>query len=155
MLSVRLLIWAAVAGSFIPVMAILNGRLGRSIGQSLHAPVILFAVGLIFCVICSYTFTKSLPTFETMKSAQPVEHVGGLIVAFYVTSATLLAPRIGVANFIICAVAAQIAFSLAIDHFGLFGAAVRVVSIQKMLGVGLLIIGLFVSQMADLTGEIE
>ena len=50
MTPVRLLIWAALAGAFIPVMAILNGRLGKSMGEALHASVILFGVGFLFCL---------------------------------------------------------------------------------------------------------
>ena len=40
-------------------------------------------------------------------------------------SATVLAGKIGVANFILMAVTGQIMSSMVIDHFGLFGVPIR------------------------------
>jgi transporter family-2 protein len=151
MTPVRLLIWAALAGAFIPVMAILNGRLGKSMGEALHASVILFGVGFLFCLTVALVLTKSLPHATDLANAKPIEYLGGFIVGFYVISATLLAPRIGLANFIVCAVSAQIIISVVIDHYGLLGAAVRPVSLTRLLGVGLLIAGIIVTQISDST----
>ena len=149
MTPVRLLIWAALAGAFIPVMAILNGRLGKSMGEALHASVILFGVGFVFCLTVALVLTKSLPHATDLANAKPIEYLGGFIVGFYVISATLLAPRIGLANFIVCAVSAQIIISVVIDHFGLLGAMVRPVSMTRLIGIGLLIAGIIVTQISD------
>ena len=151
MTPVRLLIWAALAGAFIPVMAILNGRLGKSMGEALHASVILFGVGFVFCLTVALVLTKSLPQAADLANAKPIEYLGGFIVGFYVISATLLAPRIGLANFIVCDVSAQIIISVVIDHFGLLGAMVRPVSITRLAGIGLLIAGIIVTQISDST----
>lgn len=149
MTPVRLLIWAALAGAFIPVMAILNGRLGKSMGEALHASVILFGVGFLFCLTVALVLTKSLPHATDLANAKPIEYLGGFIVGFYVISATLLAPRIGLANFIVCAVSAQIIISVVIDHFGLLGAMARPVSVTRLVGIGLLIAGIIVTQISD------
>ncbi len=69
-----------------------------------------------------------------------------MIVAFYVISATLLAPRIGVSNFIVFAVSSQILMSIAIDHFGWFGVQIRPADSIKLIGAGLLISGLVITQ---------
>jgi transporter family-2 protein len=149
MTPVRLLIWAALAGAFIPVMAILNGRLGKSMGEALHASVILFGVGFLFCLTVALVLTKSLPHATDLANAKPIEYLGGFIVGFYVISATLLAPRIGLANFIICAVSAQIIISVVIDHYGLLGSTIRPVNITRLIGVSLLIAGIIVTQISD------
>ena len=152
MISARLLIWAGLAGAFIPAMAILNGRLGRAIGEPLHAPVVLFGVGFLFCLSCALIMTQSLPNLNQLRDVRPIDYLGGFIVGFYVISATLLAPRIGVANFIVCAVSSQILVSVVIDHFGLFGATVRAFNWHKLLGVSLLIAGLVITQLSDSKG---
>ncbi len=149
MTSIRLLIWAAVAGAFIPVMAILSGRLGKSMGDALHASVVLFGVGFLFCLTVSLFLTKSLPQVTDLTNGKPIEYLGGFIVGFYVISATLLAPRIGLANFIVCAVSAQIIISVLIDHYGLLGATIRPVSMTRLIGVALLIAGIIVTQISD------
>jgi transporter family-2 protein len=149
MISVRLIMWALLAGAGIPIMGIINGRLGRSLGVTLHAPVVAITIALILSLVITWTVTKSLPSFQEFAVVKPIEYLGGFIVAFYVISATLLAPRIGVVNFIACAVSAQIIISVLIDHFGLFGAMVRPISLSRFLGIGLLLSGLIITQFAD------
>ncbi len=149
MLAVRFSLWAIAAGALIPIMAVLNSRLGLAMGEPLHASVILFVVGLVACVIISLFLTGSIPDFSRLTSVQPLEFAGGLIVGFYVISATLLAPRFGVGNFILFAVAAQIISSALIDHFGLFGAIIRPVNLVRLGGISLLLIGLAITQIAN------
>ncbi len=148
MLSIRFALWAATAGALIPVMAALNSRLGQALGEPLHAPVVLFVVGLIACAIVSILMAGSPPDFSRLTTARPVEFSGGLIVGFYVISATLLAPRFGVGNFILFAVAAQIICSALIDHFGLFGAVIRPVNFVRLGGIALLLAGLVITQIS-------
>jgi transporter family-2 protein len=130
-------------------MAVLNARLGLAIGEPLHASTILFVVGLITCAIVSLLLTGSVPDFSKLTSVRPVELAGGLIVGFYVISATLLAPRFGVGNFILFAVAAQVISAALIDHFGLFGAIIRPVNLVRLGGISLLLAGLAITQFAN------
>ena len=147
--EIRYFIWAALAGAFIPVMAVLNGKLGRSLGDPLYAVMTLFGLGFALFSIGSLLFGKVPLELSSFKSVEPVQFVGGLIVGFYVISATVLAPRIGVANFIMMAVAAQMIFSVVIDHWGLFGVAVRPLNMVRFLGVVVLITGVAIIQMAE------
>jgi transporter family-2 protein len=148
MLSVRFALWAAAAGALIPIMAVLNARLGRTLGESLHAPVVLFGVGLIALLITSLAMTQTLPNLSNLSQAQPIDFAGGLIVGFYVLSATLVAPRIGVGNFILFAVVAQIICATLVDQFGLFGAMVRPASWGRIGGIAILVVGLVITQIS-------
>ena len=146
------LAWALASGAFIPVMAILNARLGRSLGEPLQASVVVLCVGLVAALLCAAILTRSLPDFAGFGRARPADYLGGFVVAFYIVSATLLAPRMGVGNFIVCAVSAQILSAMVIDHFGLFGAAVRPMTLLRMLGVLLLLAGVVFTQLGDPKG---
>lgn len=42
----RFAAWAALAGAFIPLMAVLNARLGRPLGEPVHPVGALRALGL-------------------------------------------------------------------------------------------------------------
>ncbi len=148
-MSLRFALWAAAAGALIPVMAVLNGRLGRGLGEPLHAPVILFVVGLLACVMTALLTTRALPNPAALADANLLNLAGGLIVAFYVISATLLAPRFGVGNFILFAMVAQIIISALIDHFGWFGVMPRPVNLMRAGGVALLLLGLVITQLAN------
>jgi len=147
--SLRFALWAAAAGALIPVMAVLNGRLGRGLGEPLHAPVILFVVGLLACVATALLSTRTLPNPVMLADVNALNLAGGLIVAFYVISATLLAPRFGVGNFILFAMVAQIIVSALIDHFGWFGVTQRPVNLMRAGGITLLLVGLLITQLAN------
>ena len=149
MLSVRYAMWSAAAGALIPVMAVLNARLGRSLGEPLHAPVVLFGVGLLACIVLALTLTGGLPAPAKLLSVRTLDLAGGLIVAFYVVSATLVAPRFGVGNLILFAMIAQIVFSATIDHFGLLGVPVRPVTVLRIAGLLLMTVGLVLTQVAN------
>ena len=149
MLGIKYFIWALVAGAFIPLIGILNARVGRALGEPIYATVIVFFVAILIALLASVVFGKSSLTTQNLQSLAPFDYGAGLIVAFYVISATVLAPKIGVANFIVMAVSSQILFSLMIDHFGLFGAPVKPISISQLFGAVMLVIGLATTQLAS------
>jgi len=149
MVNIKYLIWALLAGSFIPLIGILNGRVGRALGEPFYATVMLFAVAIILALAVSVIFGRATPSLQSLHSLRPMDYAAGFIVAFYVISATVLAAKIGVANFIVMAVSGQIMFSLMIDHFGLFGAPVRPINLTQLGGAILLLVGLATTQLAS------
>jgi hypothetical protein len=54
----RYALWAALAGAFVPVKAVLNARLGEALGAPTHAALVLFAVGLVATGAASLFFTR-------------------------------------------------------------------------------------------------
>jgi transporter family-2 protein len=52
----------------------------------------------------------------------------------------------GIGNFILCALCAQLVMAAAIDHYGLFGAPVKDISLQRLGGIVLVLVGLAVVQ---------
>ena len=144
----RFAAWAALAGAFIPVMAALNARLVRTLGEPVQAVWCLFAVGLAAATVASLAVSGRLPSMAAWRSVPPLSLAGGLIVGFYVVSVTLLVPRIGVGATILFAVSAQIVTSALIDHFGLLGVPVRPVGTIRALGITLMVVGLVMAQLA-------
>ena len=149
MFNIKYFIWALLAGAFIPLIGILNARVGRALGEPIYATVIVFFVAILIALFISVAFGKSSLTTENLQNLAVFDFGAGLIVAFYVISATVLAPKIGVANFIVMAVSSQILFSLMIDHFGLFGAPVKSISMIQLFGAVMLLIGLATTQLAS------
>ena len=147
MFVIKYFIWALLAGAFIPLIGILNARVGRALGEPIYATVIVFFVAILIALLVSVIFGKNSLTTQNLVSLAPFDLGAGLIVAFYVISATVLAPKIGVANFIVMAVSSQILFSLMIDHFGLFGAPIKPVDLTKIFGAGLLLLGVAITQL--------
>lgn len=130
--------WAAVAGALIPVMAALQGTLGRTIASPLHASLI--GVGMAFVTAgCVFAlFRPAMPAGSLFAAVPPLAWFGGMAMAFYAISATYIAPNFGVGNFVMCVVVAQLVMSTLIDQFGLFGAAVHAVDMKRAAGLVLL-----------------
>jgi bacterial/archaeal transporter family-2 protein len=136
--------WAFAAGVLIPVMAASNGALTRLTGNPAPVMLSVFAVGLL--ATAAVTAVSGVKGATALMGAPPYLFCGGLIVAFYVLSVSVLTPRIGVVSTITMAVAGQILMSAVIDHFGLFGAAQKPVDLTRAAGLGLLLAGLFLTQ---------
>ena len=92
---------------------------------------------------------RGIPDFQSYGQLKGIEYFAGFVVAFYVLSATVLAGKIGVANFILMAVTGQIMSSMIIDHFGLFGAPIRPINLLQALGAVMLLVGLIITQVAN------
>lgn len=146
MFSLKYALWAALAGGLIPLMGVFNARLGGALGSPNHAPVILFVVAFATALGACLAITQRLPDLSKLATASPQDFVGGLIVCFYVFSITLLAPRMGIGNFILFALCAQLVMAAAIDYFGLFGAPVKDISLQRLGGIVTMLVGLAVAQ---------
>ena len=130
--------WAALAGALIPVMAALQGTMGRSLQSPFHAALIgvgiaFVAVGIVFAVM-----RPAMPSGDLFAAVPKVAWFGGLAMAFYALTVTFLTPKFGVGNVVMCVVVAQLVMSSLIDQFGLFGAPVHMIDIKRGLGLALL-----------------
>jgi len=72
----------------------------------------------------------------------------GLFVAFYVLSITWVAPRFGVGNAVFFVLLGQLVSAAIIDHFGLFGAMVKPFGLTRGAGIGLMALGVLLTQRA-------
>ena len=67
MINIKYLIWALLAGSFIPVVGILNGRVGRALGEPLHASVLLFGVAILLALTVAALAGRGLPNIGDFR----------------------------------------------------------------------------------------
>lgn len=142
-------VWAFAAGALIPLMAILNAGLARTVGGHVQATVILFATGLIASLLLAVTMAVRVPDLHALVRVAPHQYAGGVIVGFYILSITFLAPRFGVGNAILFAVTAQLITSALIDHFALAGAALRPLTTMRSVGLLIVITGVVITQISD------
>lgn len=131
-----------VAGIGIPIMAALNAGLGARLANPAYASVILFAVA--FAAACFYfLISQGLPE-KLPPAGIPVHfYLGGLFVLFYVLSVTWVAPRFGVGNAVSFVLLGQLLSMATIDHFGLMGANQYPFSLQRLVGLVFMGIGVF------------
>jgi transporter family-2 protein len=91
------------------------------------------------------------PTVAQLGSAPLVSYGAGLLIGFYGLSATIIIPRFGAASFIAYILIAQLLTSAVVDQFGLFGMARRPIEITKLAGLVVIVAGIAVMEIGNLT----
>lgn len=134
-----------LAGVGIPLLAALNAGLGTRIGSAPAASVIALSVATS-CAIIVTLATGMLPRGVAWSGIAPQFYLGGIFMAFYLLSITFIAPKFGVGNAVFFVLLGQIMSAAAIDHFGLFGAERASIGGLRMLGIGLMAIGVFLAR---------
>ena len=131
-------------GIGIPVMAALSSTLGTKYGSPAFAASVLFLVALSISVISLFAIEgglKSLP-----KISLPFYfYLGGIFVAFYVLSVTWVAPKFGIGNAVAFVLLGQLISMAAIDQFGLLGAQIHTITLQRAIGLILMSAGVFLA----------
>ena len=131
---------AVIAGIFIAIQAPTNAILGKASGSPVVAAFISFVVGMV-ALGAMVAATSGRVFAPELKGVPWYAWAGGLYGAFFVAMAAFAAPRIGVATMLTAAVAGQIFAALALDHFGLLGLARQPVSLERLGGAALVLLG--------------
>jgi transporter family-2 protein len=134
-------IFAVIAGATLPTQAGVNSMLGRRLGLPVQAALASFLIGLMGLVVYVLAMRLRWPSAAELADVPPWMWCGGLLGAVYVVATIVLAPQLGASAMIALIVAGQMAASLALDHFGLVGYAVHPINAWRVLGAGLLIVG--------------
>ena len=137
---------AAASGLLIPVMAALNGGLGRLFGNPVWAAALLLLVSAIAAFLFALVSRVPLPGWPVLAGAPRPMYAAGLVVTFYVFTVTYLAPRFGVANTIMFVLLAQLVSAAAIDRLGLFGVPARELSPIRIIGLATMLAGIVLCQ---------
>lgn len=135
-----------LAGIGIPVLAALNAQLGGRIGSPAAAATVLFVVAFTVSLVVALVVAPQ--GFAQMSVAPKHLFLAGLLVAFYILSITYIAPHFGVGNAVFFVLLGQLFSAALIDHFGLFGAQVSPVSLTRAAGIGVMAIGVWLTQQA-------
>lgn len=133
--------WIALGialGAFLPIQGAANSRFAEAVGSTWWSAIANFAVGLVALVLAAIVVRAPVPTGAKLAGIPAWTWVGGVIGACFVAGAAHLIPKIGAVTLVLCAVAGQMAASLAIDHFGLLGLEPRPVSLMRAAGVVLM-----------------
>lgn len=139
------ILFAFIAGIVLPVQASINAQLKNYVGTPLLASTISFLVGLLALLIGTLIHgTWNLG--KNLTSAPWWIWTGGLLGAFYVLATIVLIPRLGAATTVACVLAGQIVVSIIIDHFGLLQVTINQISIPRLIGAVLIIVGVILVQ---------
>lgn len=141
--------WAIVVGILLAIQASTNTALRIQLNSPWTSSLMNFGVGLlaliiIIAIVKPETFGGMRPIFTGQVPIWKI--LGGFMGAFFVTSITVLVPKLGIGNTVVLYLFGQIVMSMIIDHYGLLGMPVDKITIPKGLGVLLLLGGVALTQ---------
>ena len=138
---------ALLAGAVVPIQAASNAILARQLGHPLWASAISLLISIAVLIPLLFIFKVPKPNFSTELFSQPIWiWFGGIAGMLYLTSALILVPKIGSTTFFVKVIAGQLIISALIEQFGWFGMSQNSIPLSKILGIGLVILGVLCVQ---------
>ena len=130
-----------IAGGMIALQAPINSTLGKHVG-TFAAASISFAVGTIALVGITVLVGGGFGEVSGgVREIAPYYLIGGLLGAVYVTTALVMVRTIGVGGVTAATIAGQLVLAMVLDRLGAFGLEERPLSVQRILGIALLVAG--------------
>ncbi len=135
------LLIAVLAGMMMPTQAAVNHKLAGVVSSPVLSAFISFAVGTLALLVYILAAGIPLGNLSAAKNAPLIAWTGGIMGAFFVASAVILVPRLGVALTFSLIIAGQMLVTLIIDHFGLLGVPVKEINYMRVIGATLITLG--------------
>ena len=139
-----LMLLTLLAGTVIPIQTSINTRLRQYTQSAFYASTVSFFTGtcvLAIIIILSQPQYFSLNIFNSYT----LDYrwiIGGLMGVIFLTGNLLLLPRIGASLTVITTLSGQMMMGVIIDTFGLFQMPVQTITVLKIAGFFILILGI-------------
>mgnify|MGYP000869960168 CR=1 FL=1 len=130
-------------GALLPVQVGLNTRLGKIAGSPALASQLSFTIGALV-MLCYVLFTRQAAAWGELKQAPLYLWLGGVIGAVYITVTILAFPKLGPGLMFGLIVAGQMTASVFLEHKNILVAQAQPVNLMKILGVLLIVAGVFI-----------
>lgn len=139
---------ALATGAMIAMQAPINAELAARLGHPLSAAFWSFCVGTVALGVVVMLFARGSTDLSALRSVPLYMLIsGGLLGAMYVLVNLIVAPKIGIAALMALSIGGQLAAALLLDRFGLFDLAQRELSVGRVSGVVLVLVGALMVRM--------
>lgn len=139
---------ALAIGAMIALQAPINAEAAGRLGHPLSAATMSFFVGTLVLTVLALLFARgstNLGALQTMPLYMLIG--GGVLGAIYVSVSLILAPKIGIAAIMALGIAGQLATALFLDRFGVFDLVQRELSLGRVGGAVLVLVGALMVRM--------
>jgi bacterial/archaeal transporter family-2 protein len=135
-----------IAGAATAAQPGMNAQFAKFAGHRVHGGLVNFAVGLLVMLVVWAIAARALnaPTPSPAKLATGPWWMwfGGVLGAYFVTTAVFLTPKVGAASYLSAMIVGQLIASLIIDHWGLLGLPQVSVTPTRIFGGMLILAGM-------------
>jgi transporter family-2 protein len=134
-------IFAFLVGIATSVQSGVNSQLRQAVAHPIQAALISFGSGFVVLSVISLALRAPVPALESLREISWWKWTGGLLGAIYVTTVIITVPRIGAGNLLSLSVAGQLLAAVILDHYGLLGFKEHGLTVWRLMGVLLIVLG--------------
>ena len=135
---------AAAVGALIPIQTGANATLRTVLGHPAYAAIVNFGVGGLSILAFALAARISVPAAARVADVPWWAYLGGIVGVIYVLTVSVVARKLGATPLLFLVLAGQVISSLLFDHFGLIGFPKSPLTLSKLVGIGLVILGVLV-----------
>lgn len=136
-------ILALSAGMMIPFQSAMNAQLGKALLNPYYAALTVFLVAAAGISIYIAAAGYPLPSSTQFAKVPVWSYAGGILGGAYVLLVVICAPKLGIGNVTVLVLLGQVISAIVIDHFGLLQTPVHTINWQRIIGVLLIIGGVY------------
>ncbi|HQW85509.1 MAG TPA: DMT family transporter [Ferruginibacter sp.] len=137
------IILAFLSGTFLPIQAGLNSKLGKAGASPIYASLISFIIG-VAALTLYVILTKETFSWAGLKTAPAYAWVGGVLGAFYVTVIILSFPKLGPGLTFGLVVAGQMCISVLLEHFNILVEKPNPINYMRLIGIAMIVVGVII-----------
>ncbi len=132
-----------LAGFCVSLQGTMNGHWQSKIG--VHSTVLINGVIVTLLTALFFLVGNQTPIDRISSEVRPWVVLNGVCGFTILTIAALTFPRIGAASVIVLMVSGQLITAVVFDHLGILNLPHQPVSITKLLGIGFVVVGVFLT----------
>jgi transporter family-2 protein len=141
MAIVNYLLVAVFLGVMVSFQPLMNAVLARAIGSPFGAAAISIGVAALGAVAMVAVTGRGDISRASLATVPWWIYLAGFVGTLFVAGGVVIAPVTGAQLFFMSVIAGQLIGAALADHFGLFGLAVRSLSLERVLGLVLVLGG--------------
>jgi transporter family-2 protein len=144
MLTLLYILLAVFLGATVAIYLSMNTAIAKYFGSPITANVSFYVVGLSAALLI-FVVLGDVRTLDQFKTIPAYLFITGAASACMVLGTTFLIPRLGARKVFILLLAGQVVAAMVLSHWGLLESPKDPITLQKVAGATLLIIGAVIS----------
>lgn len=146
-MKVHLYIFTIFLGVVLAVHLAMNGKVGSAINNVRVGNALFWCIGALSAAAIGITGWQS-DALSPLKHVHPALLTAGILGASLVFAIAWLIPQVGAGAVMITLLAGQVIGGLVLSHFGWLGSPIQPITITKLLGVAVMIVGVVLATSA-------
>lgn len=132
----------AGVGGLVAIQAPINSQLGKKVG-TYQGALVSFAVGTVLLTLIVLIAAGGVGRISEVRNVAWYYLLGGVLGAAYVTCVLVTVRTLGAGGITAATIAGQLTMAVIVDQLGLFGVARQPITASRVLGIALLVAGVF------------